>query len=543
MVNAGLMRRFRAAGDDSGFAMVTVVGTMLVLTLFVVVSTTFAVNAMPQSRKSQDYAAAMAAAQSGIDDVLSRLNNCDTYWATPCGGSPAEPGRWDGNPAGAETNKWANVPGADGARDARYRYTLVSTPATTPNLIRVRADGEVNGVQRTITADLSKEGFLKYIYYTNYEGMSPELYQLFNGGSLSSAQARCGRYYYSVPPATGTRSSACDINFVGGDVVRGNLYTNDALLLMSLNGEVGPLFQGTTETNWRQEFNPGSNPTAPYRKNGSSSAPHPSGQVPQIAGRKVDMPASNTAIENAAQSGGCVYEGPTRIQLRSNGTVTVTSPLTSSSSLNSGCPLNATGSLPGNGVIYVKGSTTSCSGKPTAFPLSSDDVTAYECNAGTAFLEGTLKGALTVATQHDIIITDDVKYNTQAVDKDTGAVNSAATDVLGLVAQGSVQTYHPVTSGRSNIDAARVRDLRIDAAILSVENSFTVQNFNRGGQLGTLTVAGGIYQNYRGPVGSSGSNPTGYLKNYLYDSRLLSLPPPHFLTPVGSAWQIVGFSE
>ena len=51
---------------------------------------------------------------------------------------------------------------------------------------------------------------------------------------------------------------------------------------------------------------------------------------------------------------------------------------------------------------------------------------------------------------------------------------------------------------------------------------------------GTLKVLGGIIQNARGPVGtfnsSTGEMITGYSKNYTYDPRLASNPPPYYPT-------------
>jgi hypothetical protein len=56
----------------------------------------------------------------------------------------------------------------------------------------------------------------------------------------------------------------------------------------------------------------------------------------------------------------------------------------------------------------------------------------------------------------------------------------------------------------------QVRDSVVQAAILSLKHSFTVQNFARGAPLGDLTVNGSITQKFRGPVRTTG--PTGYLK-------------------------------
>jgi hypothetical protein len=82
----------------------------------------------------------------------------------------------------------------------------------------------------------------------------------------------------------------------------------------------------------------------------------------------------------------------------------------------------------------------------------------------------------------------------------------------------------------------------IQAAILSVAHSFRVQNYKYGeDNLGAITINGAIAQKYRGIVGTI--NTSGYGKNYNYDTRLKYQSPPHFLTPIAAAWQIVTWVE
>jgi type II secretory pathway pseudopilin PulG len=76
----------------------------------------------------------------------------------------------------------------------------------------------------------------------------------------------------------------------------------------------------------------------------------------------------------------------------------------------------------------------------------------------------------------------------------------------------------------------------IDAAILSTQHSFIVDNFKCGAQLGELNVWGSIAQFWRGPVGTGGSS-TGYIKNYNYDDRLATAQPPEFLSSTTS-WRL-----
>jgi hypothetical protein len=165
------------------------------------------------------------------------------------------------------------------------------------------------------------------------------------------------------------------------------------------------------------------------------------------------------------------------------------------------------------------------------------------------FIEGTLKGQLTVSAENNITITWDLTYN--------GGLGG--TDLLGLIANNYVQLWHPVqcTSGSSsscNLNAnfpgetargSAQTDPDIMAAMLSLQHSVWVQNYNIGAPLGTLEINGAIAQKYRGAVGtSSGGTPvTGYAKGYTYDQRLKYSSPPKFLDPVASQWQIASWAE
>jgi hypothetical protein len=119
--------------------------------------------------------------------------------------------------------------------------------------------------------------------------------------------------------------------------------------------------------------------------------------------------------------------------------------------------------------------------------------------------------------------------------------------VLGLVADNNVAVYHPV-DGSGNNASGTMTNVTVDAAILSLNHSFYVQNWNQGALLGTLTINGVITQEFRGPVGTfaAGTPPvaqTGYAKDYNYDTRLKYLSPPYFLSPTQSAWGRISYTE
>jgi hypothetical protein len=79
----------------------------------------------------------------------------------------------------------------------------------------------------------------------------------------------------------------------------------------------------------------------------------------------------------------------------------------------------------------------------------------------------------------------------------------------------------------------------VDAAILSTDHSFIVDNYSCGKHLGNLNVWGSIAQFWRGPVGTGGgSSSTGYTKDYNYDERLATDQPPNFLSPSTTEWKV-----
>jgi hypothetical protein len=108
--------------------------------------------------------------------------------------------------------------------------------------------------------------------------------------------------------------------------------------------------------------------------------------------------------------------------------------------------------------------------------------------------------------------------------------------MLGLVGNNAVYVWNPVnSSGSSLLPAAVKTNRRIDAAILSVAHSFAVQTPGSGGDRGTLTVNGAIAAKFRGVVRQ---NPNGYIKNYVYDTRLKYTAPPKFLSPVTTTYGV-----
>ena len=330
----------------------------------------------------------------------------------------------------------------------------------------------------------------------------------------------------------------CDeIMFADGDKITGPLKTNDAMLLGGAVHFTSPV----TETAWSTA----PEPAKPWRgpgtpSTGTSTEP---GYQPVYAG-SLSMPDSNAELVTAATSSstGCVYTGTTRIEFLSNGKMNVRSPGTSGAvpRCYPGGSGPATVDVPS--VMYVKESTASCWDQ-LGYPLPSESLNVgagpdYGCKRGNAYVSGVLKGRTTLGTENDVVVVGDTTY----------AGGLTGSDALGLIPQNYAWIYHPVKSNGSNLLSTPVR--RLDAAVLSVSHSFLVQNWRSGDKLSTLTdessklqIRGAIAQKHRGPVGTGGGSGTGYFKAYTYDKRLLNVPPPYFIRPQTSPYNVLRITD
>jgi hypothetical protein len=119
--------------------------------------------------------------------------------------------------------------------------------------------------------------------------------------------------------------------------------------------------------------------------------------------------------------------------------------------------------------------------------------------------------------------------------RNMGLLRDSDSVMLGLVADNFVRVQHLSTDAPANFE--------IDAAILALSHSFTVDNYGAGPHMGDLTIKGAIAQLYRGAVGQSGATGPGYLKDYWYDDRLKYQTPPYFLQPVAASWHVMRRNE
>jgi hypothetical protein len=504
-----------------GFTTVTLMGVLLVGGLLVV-ATFAAVNPdIGLSRADQDYKQSHGAAEAGLQWYLNRLGQDNNFYVR-CTNVPQPNATetapvnqaWDGS--GSDPRTWRKITG----EKAEYSVELLPAPGFSSCIennqysmvdsngnLRVRVTGRSRGKLRTVLATLRRKNFLDFIYFTHFETSDPATYP--TATDVATATSQCAKF-------RSQRTTFCqEIQFAPTDFVRGPFHTNDNIRVCE-----SPTFGRNSRDLIEISGTPAS-----VASSGCSNNPNYQGTKVNPADQ-LGMPPSNTTLQNVAASN-YRFTGRTDIVLNgSTMTVTTYSPTTTTTTM----------ALPPNGVIYVAGGGTCTSGYLRQQPYSNPNT-----GCGDVWVRGTYNKDLTIAAANDVIINGNLTRGSDGL-------------LLGLIANNFVRVYHPVTfttSGSNIVNGCRNNPLSppqvttIDAAILALQHSFIVDNWNCGEPLGDLNIFGAIAQRFRGPVGTGNSSSivTGYRKEYVYNDRLRYREPPYFLDPVQAAWRIARETE
>jgi hypothetical protein len=204
----------------------------------------------------------------------------------------------------------------------------------------------------------------------------------------------------------------------------------------------------------------------------------------------ITLPNDISAIINASTSGGKKYTGNIWVTLK---------PGTAAD---------------GDGVALIQASA----GGPVidSINLSDPSFNGVILGTGTVNVKGTLDGKLSIASQLDVNIIDDIRY-------EQNPQTTTSNDLLGLVADRDVVVANNVANNS---------DCMIDACIFARSGSFRAEDYNSRPVSGILGVYGSIVQDERGAVGQySGSTlKSGFSKRYRFDLRLNdpAYRPPYF---------------
>ena len=539
MMTRVLCRRL-ANRDDSGFAMLTVLLAMVILTLLGSVLLANGLSALPLARHQQDFNAALGAAEAGVDDYIARLNQNYNYATSP-----------DSNTA--FTNF---VPVAAGSPSS-YTYAVDTSQLAVSGGITLSVTGRTGKVTRTVRVGLRPYGFLDALSQTDYNLVDPNLLPVL--GDVQKTMDGCRWRAWEPGPGPGGLGPASGCKglynyWVTGNVLDGPMQSNDDYYL---NGT--PRFNDTVDSG-----DP-SAARAPYWQdpaNGAGDAPvfaagPPNGQ------HFITLPPSGKSLQSKTTPGaagtGCLYTGPTAITI-TGATMTVLSPDTKLTNVN--C-VGTNVPLPVNRTIYVQ--DIPGVGDPNYGPcMITVNWSGDACGQGDAFVRGNLTDELTVVADNNIILTGNVTYDSFTA---TGPRR-----VLGLIATNSVLVNHPVTqtgcaggtadsAGWCNVTgtvafgsdnyAVPLTNPTINAAMLSLQHSFSVLNFDKGltTGLGAVRLKGSVAGKFMDTEGtfdsSTGLLIHGYDVDYGYDKRLRNggLVPPNFLDPAATFWHRISFTD
>jgi Tfp pilus assembly protein PilX len=361
-----LLTRLRPVRGDEGYALVTVIASMFVLTILATSALGYALNGVKSGKRSTDWSAALTAAQAGVDDFMAKLNADEGYWkktpqygiansaqsAVDCTNVAMRVAVTSGTPPCGWTattpTGWRSVANST---TASFHYDVNTTTTLANGVVRIASTGKVGSVTRTVTAQLRRGGFGEFLYLSDIETIDPANLAIW-GADSDWAQAHCNRYYYPSP----NRNSGCKgINFADGDVLNGPLHTNDA---MQMSGS--PTFNGATTTSY--PTCQAATPSTCYR--GSATPTFAKGVKFRA---NVSMPTTVAGLLSQTDptktaNPGCLYTGPTRIVFTDDGKMKVWSPYTTAVNPRCGALAtlkDATGTgavvdVPTNNLIYVQ---------------------------------------------------------------------------------------------------------------------------------------------------------------------------------------------
>jgi Tfp pilus assembly protein PilX len=572
----GLLQRARAnAASEDGLTLLIAIAAMLVTSLLLVAAFTAARGDIRISHRDAVQKQAYYAALAGVQQYEYKLQANPNFWQS-CeklkSTVPEEPG------ATYQTTvlKASSAPTTvTGCETTNPFGSVIESKGANANTFRIKSVGSVEQVERTLIATFTVTGFLDYVFYTNFETEDPALYEAPSG---------CSEAYYSSWHPRGLRCSA--IQFVSGDSVNGPMHTNDAT---NVTGAASFGREGHNPADV-VEIGGGTYPNSECRSMTAKffTATKVNGVNCYVKGATITPPESDTSLAFYVEPGN-EFAGVTHLVLNGSTNKIAVSYFKEPSA---GVYTEVKEELPWptNGLIYVHSNEERGSCEYSYAPNKSDSLaeTEEEQRCGNVYVSGTYSKSLTVAAENDLII-DGSTYPTSVA----GSLGSAPTGTvtLGLIASNNVRVYHPVAEtyarsgtrcsehtytddlggrhtikdkepssgkceytnetlrfGSAELNACDAPNTTADlsspwiyGAILSTSHSFAVDNFSCGEELGKLHVYGGIAQNYRGIVGTSGGavfGQTGYIKDYKYDDRLATDEPPYFLAPLKAGWKI-----
>ena len=150
-------------------------------------------------------------------------------------------------------------------------------------------------------------------------------------------------------------------------------------------------------------------------------------------------------------------------------------------------------------------------------------------------ISGVVDGELTIGVDGDIVISDDILY----LDSSPGSgPNPGCDDVLGLIAAG-----HPHGDIIIERNHANDNDCEVHGILMALQKNIEAEDYQHGPLRGDLIVWGGMVVDYAIHIAEyrGGFVSSGYVRDFHYDPRLFTMPPPFF--PYTGTYIIAGWEE
>jgi hypothetical protein len=181
-----LLRKLDAREGESGITMVVVLVTFTIIIAMVLGSLSLIANSTKHSRHQQDTDLALAAAESGVNDLLTLLRGDPSYLNAIS--APADAYCDNDATGGSDQDYFAGECGwgegtATGWKDLaggrqRFHYVIEDYNPVTEQLVLL-STGRGGDVYRTIRAYLGRETTEHFLYFTDYELADPNDYTTY----------------------------------------------------------------------------------------------------------------------------------------------------------------------------------------------------------------------------------------------------------------------------------------------------------------------------------------------------------------------------
>ena len=340
--------RLRAAAVlEDGFTMIIAIGVMFVTGLLLVAAFTVANGDVHNSRRDATEKMAYYAALAGVQQYEYLLQANPNVWQS-CKTVESQV------PAEKEESyvvKPVPATGQAACNEASPFTSMIESKGLYANTFRIRSTGyggpkeKAGSAVRTVIATFAVNGFLDYVYFTNYEQADPALYANSGGtgtckGGTSCSDEQlakeCEKKYYAQWSKEGI--GCVSINFREGDQIEGPMHTNDAASIVS----AAKFGRPTHVPNDVVEMNGGSYGAASGCP--SKGAIYYTVTKCSTVGATLEPPPNDTSLEFYVKPEYHFY-GVTKIKLEGS-TMTIT---------NGGVEKKSV-AWPSNGLVYVQGS-------------------------------------------------------------------------------------------------------------------------------------------------------------------------------------------